>query len=830
MDNRRNKLAAWVGGILVLVTVALYFQVRTHDFVNWDDPDYVTENSMVRAGLTWNGVVWAFSQPHAANWHPFTWISHMADVQLWGMNPAGHHLTNVALHAACSLILFLWLFRATGSVWRSGMVAALFAWHPLHVESVAWVAERKDVLSAAFGLLCLWAYSRCCGGAVAGGQWSVIGSRVERGEGRGARGRKAEGVQDKAVISDQFSVFSRTRRTWYFIALAIFALGLMSKPMLVTWPFVLLLVDLWPLGRWQFEGRKTNWKRLGQLAMEKSPFFLLTAASCMVTVLAQRAGGAVVSVENLPFATRLANAVVSLAAYAGKLIWPTDLSVLYPHPDHLDEGAVLGAAIVILAATLAAGWWGRKRPFLPAGWLWYLGTLVPVLGLMQVGIQAYADRYTYIPSIGFFIAVVWGAASLAPTIAGRRLLAAIAALALAGCLWLTFGQIGYWRDTETLFTQARRATGENALASAVLAQVSVDQKKFEQALGYAEEACRIRPQFVTGHIARGRALLYLGRTADAEAAYGQALELRPDNLEARVGYAMTLAHRGNLEGAIENLKRVATEQPNSIPARSALGMALAAAGRGEEALPHLVFVLEQQPGAAANFNVAAVLVQAGKTAEAKDYYARAQALDPGFSGRLKGEAKDLAAAGQTGPALARYQALAALEPGNADVESELGLLLAGAGKLAEATQHFEAALKLRPDAQACYNLGLACKLQHQPVQALEHFRKAVELRPDWPVALNDLAWLLATAEEPGIRNGTEARRLAEQAADLTGRQQPMLLGTLAAAYAETGDFPKAIQTAEQARDLAMKTGLKQVADRNTELIELYKAGKPVREN
>ena len=402
--------------LLIVLTLAAYWPVRHAGFTNCDDDAYVTENPPVLHGLTGNGVKWAFTTFHASNWHPLTWLSHMADCSLFGENAAGSHLVNVGFHLANTLLLLLLLWRLTGAVWRSGFVAALFALHPLHVESVAWIAERKDVLSTCFGLLTLLAYVRY-----------VEGSKVQ----------------------------SPKSKVWYGLALLCFVLGLMSKPMLVTWPFILLLLDYWPLRRLQLSTGHSKLKTLLFFVREKLAFFGLAAAASAVTFWAQKTGGAVVPLQELPLLNRLANVAVAYVAYLAKAFWPTRLAVLYPFVLDLPVMKVALAVVGLLAATVFSFLAARRAPYVLMGWVWFVGTLVPVIGLVQVGNQAMADRYTYIPLVGVFIVVSWGAVDLTSRWRGQRFaLSAGAAVVLAGCFIGTRLQVGYWRNSLALFSHA----------------------------------------------------------------------------------------------------------------------------------------------------------------------------------------------------------------------------------------------------------------------------------------------------------------------------------------------------------------------------------------
>ena len=379
------KYPVWICLFLVLNTLVVYWPVTGHQFVNYDDTDYVTENSYVQAGLSAKGLAWVWHSDVARNWHPVTMLSHMLDCQLYGLRPGGHHLTSLLLHIANALLLFLLLRNMTGALWRSGVVAALFALHPLHVESVAWVAERKDVLSTFFFLLTLWAYACYSAG------------RAVKSEGRKAK--------PEARSRSFQSPIANRRLRYYWLALAFFALGLMSKPMLVTVPFVLLLLDYWPLRRFALNTKTSKLKTLLPCLREKVPFLLLSAASCVVTFQVQQRGGSVLDVNNLPVAARVANALMSYVRYLGKMLWPEHLAALYLRKVPWPSWQVGLAAMALLAASVTVIRLARRRPYLAVGWFWYVGTLVPVIGLVQVGMQTMADRYTYIPLIGIFIAV-----------------------------------------------------------------------------------------------------------------------------------------------------------------------------------------------------------------------------------------------------------------------------------------------------------------------------------------------------------------------------------------------------------------------------------------
>ena len=457
--------------VLALITLLLYLPVWQHEFIVYDDDLYVTENRMVQRGLTWAGVKWAFTTLHASNWHPLTWLSHMLDWQLFGANAGAHHLVNVLFHTANTVLLFLLIRRMTASVGASAVVAALFAWHPLHIQSVAWIAERKDVLCAFFGLLALHAYLRYA---------------------------------------------SESSRSAYIFSLLFFALGLIAKPMLVTLPCVFLLLDYWPLKRA---------RNFVSLALEKWPFFLLTALSCVVTIIAQRES-AMVDFEHQPFGARLSNALAAYSGYLTKTFAPVKLAIVYPLEPLPWPRVAVSAALMAVISFFA--WRCRAaQPYFIVGWLWFVGMLVPVIGLLQVGLQAMADRYTYLPLVGIFIAVVLGARDLAiRSRLNAKVNAAIATLALLVCAAATLRELSYWRDSEALFSRAVAVTKDNPVARVNLGQALEAEGRNEEALSQYREALRIGPLRAQAHNNIANVLAALGKKDEALQHYHEAL--RPD--------------------------------------------------------------------------------------------------------------------------------------------------------------------------------------------------------------------------------------------------------------------------------------------------------------
>jgi Flp pilus assembly protein TadD len=601
-----------VCGFLLLIVAVVFGQTVQYPFVNFDDNKYISANANVSRGLTTSGIVSAFTQAHNANWIPLTWLSLMVDCQLYDLHAGGYHLTNVLLHAATAMLLFLVLRRMTDRVWPSALVAALFAVHPLRVESVAWVTERKDVLSGLFFMLTLWAY--------------------------------VDYVRHR---------FSLAR---YALLIGLFALGILAKPMLVTLPFVLFLLDYWPLGRLG----EPCWS-CRRLVIEKIPLFVLAAGDCLVTILIQ--DDALVSSEHLPLLWRLGNAAITYVTYLGQFFYPVGLVVVYPRPGLDLPLWQIGAACLVLVTLTTAAFLGRRRcPYLLVGWLWYLGMLVPVIGLLQVGCTSMADRFTYLSQIGPTIALVWGAADLCRSWPYRRwacgVASGLAITLLAGCAWQ---QTSYWRDSETLWNRALDCTTRNSWA-----------------------------------------------------------------------------HYN-------------------------LGVTLMERGRSDEALKH-------------------------------------------------------------------FQETVNIQPRSPDALNNIGIVLGERGRLDEAVAHFRKALGYAPDCVDSHNnLANALKLQGKIAEAVRHWREVVRLQPTNIGAVNRLAWASATAPEASVRNGAEAVTLARWAVMLSHGREPNILRTLAAAYAENGQFPQAVQTAHQALDLAAQRKQQPLAQSLKTQLSCYESGRPFRD-
>jgi Tfp pilus assembly protein PilF len=590
------------------MTFAIYAQVIGHQFITLDDPTYIQENPMVNRGITGAGIAWAFTTFDATNWHPLTWISHMIDCQLFGTNAGRHLLVNALIHVANTLLIFWLLFRTTHARWPSAMVAALFALHPLHVESVAWASERKDTLSTFFGLLSLIAYVRYT---------------------------EAPSIR---------------RYAWVAIT---FALGLLAKPMLVTWPFVMLLLDYWPLDRMSglrsdVKGRKPNisgqparrsvggsrWSVVLGLVVEKIPLFALAAASAMMTLIAQSRGGAVRTLAHEPVTLRLSNALVSYAKYLLLTFWPNDLAVYYPFAG-IAAWQIIGAAFLLIGITALCFFQSRKHSgYLIVGWLWFLGTLVPVIGLVQVGGQIMADRYFYIPSIGLFIALVFGLADIA-----RRwrvapaLSAGIAGAILLVLATLTNAQIQRWRDSFTLFEHTLAVTPPNLRIEYNLGVAFGASDRYDEAAAHFAKALQIDPNFYDGLVLMGVTRAHQGRLPEAIEYFQAAIRSQPDTPKAHVQLAHAWWTQNRDQEALEEMRRALQFAPKDADILADFGLALALAGRVPEAIDQLHEALQLNPNSAeAHSNLGLALLASGKARESIPEFETALRLKPELSG------------------------------------------------------------------------------------------------------------------------------------------------------------------------------------------------------
>ena len=582
---------------LALVTASVYWPVRHFEFTYFDDPLYVAENQHVQGGLTLRGLGWACATFQSANWHPLTWLSHMLDWQLWGNNAGAHHLVNVLFHIANTLLLFCILRRMTTAPWRSAFVAALFAVHPFHVESVAWVAERKDVLSTCFWMLTVWAYIRY----------------VEQ-----------LNAQHPSPLTHRPS-----HRAYYGLTLLFFTLGLMSKPMVVTLPCVLLLLDYWPLGRTRWakpaaitsgpatgEAIETS---LGQLLREKVPLFALAAASCVVTYWAQQSLGAVVSLERVPLGIRLANVLLSYVGYLGKAFWPMGLAYFYPVDKNPSLAAVMIAGVGVAGVTAVVIRRARREPWLATGWFWYLGTLVPVIGLVQVGSQSMADRYTYVPLVGVFMMLCWSVPSkMVQQRAQKTVATAVAAAVLVFYAGLCRVQIGYWKNSETLLRHALQVTKDNWIAQNNLGLFLWRSGRVQEAIEHYEQALQLKPYYAEAHHNLGLALTQAGKLPEAIQHFEQVVRIKPDSAEAHRRLGLALQQAGHLPEAVGQFEQTLRINPDSAETHNDLGNALLQAGKLKNATEQYQQALDTDPDFVAAQNNLAWLLATRAAADGGD--------------------------------------------------------------------------------------------------------------------------------------------------------------------------------------------------------------------
>ena len=740
---QKNKFIPLIYLFLTLTTLMAFVQVGNHGFVKFDDNVYITENRPIQNGITIEGLRWAFTTGYAANWHPLTWISHMLDIQVGGMNPRWHHLTNLLFHIANVLLLFFLLHRMTKALWQSAFVAALFALHPLHVESVAWVAERKDVLSTFFWMLTLIAYCYYA---------------------------------------------ERPRLKSYLAVIAFFALGLMAKPMVVTLPFVLLLLDYWPLERFgkgkpaqairtpainpvSSRKKKGNtakpapkistpkitvelgkpanyefqWALAGPLVLEKIPLFALTALSCAATYIAQSKGGAVAPIEVYSLGIRVANALVSYILYITKMIWPDNLAVLYPHPGLLPFWQVLGALLFLIATTFAVVRTAKRFPYLPVGWLWFAGTLIPVIGIVQVGAQAMADRYTYIPLIGLFIMAAWGI----PEIFKKRryakeILAASSAFCLLVLFILTSTQVGYWRDSITLFDHALNVTENNHSIYNNRGGVNDDLGNHKHAIEDFDRAIQINSKFAPAYNNRGNALDVLGDHIRAIEDFDRAIEIDPGYAEAYSNRGIAYNALGKHIRAIEDLDRAIEIKPSNAKAFNNRGVAFAATGNQEQAIANFNKAVEIDPRyAEAHFNRGIFHQNSGKYRQAIDDY------DKAIENNSVHKVEVLCNRG------AAYDSL---------------------GDRARAIEDYDRAIQINPKHAKTYlNRGKAYGELGDHPRAIQDFNRAIEINPQYANAYYYRGKLHASLgnHEQGLQDlKTAARFGSEDARNFLGNQRP----------------------------------------------------------
>ena len=699
----------WYCVCLALAILALYWPLTRSGFINFDDDQYVTSNAPVRAGLTLESVRWAFTAGHASNWHPVTWLSHMLDCQLFGVNAGAMHLVNVLFHTANSMLLFLLLRRATGQEGRSLCAAALFALHPLHVESVAWISERKDVLSTLFWLLATWYY---------------------------------------------VSYALESRRKGYWLCLFFFALGLMAKPMLVTLPVILLIMDYWPLQRF-------SRAMLRSLLMEKLPFLCLSTASSIVTFLVQKV--AVMNLDELPFSLRVVNAIISYLAYLGKTVWPAKLVIFYPHPITYPAYQVVLSSAGLAFITIMVWRLRYRRPYLIFGWFWYVVTLLPVIGLVQVGSQAMADRYSYVPLIGIFVALIWGVSDCLSYFAWNQPYSVTgASLAFAACAITTHHQLYYWKDSVTLFEHALASTTRNLVA----------------------------------HVNLGAALMGEGKYSEALEHYLAAVKIKADNAKVHYNLGLALASLGRMDEAVRHYRIALLIDPTYTKSLMALADSLLRIGKTSAALAHYQSLLKTKPdNAEVHLIVGNTLISVGDVA-----------------GGIK-----------------HLREVMRIEPKNFDAQLNLASALAIQNKVEEAIASYQKALQLDPNsALAHYQFGAALFDAKRDGEAVRQLREALRLSPNATLTLDKLAWILSTSADASLRNGKEAILLAERACQITQNTNAITLATLSAAYAEDGQFEKAIVVAQRSQTLTDAVKAPKLFEFLKRQIDFYTARRPFR--
>lgn len=680
---------------LALATFAVFSQVLRSEFVNFDDPQYVIENTNIQNIPIWQTIKWAFTSGYAANWHPITWLSHTLDYKLFGLNPAGYHLTNLLLHIANTLLLLAVLNATTSRLWPSVFVAALFALHPLHVESVAWVAERKDVLSTFFTLLTMVAY---------------------------------------------LCYTTQPNARLYSLTLILFTLGLMSKPMLVTLPFVLLLFDYWPLNRLEINNGKQVYRRF----FEKIPFFILSAISSIVTSIVQQ--HAMTDIETFPLRWRTANAVVSYIRYIEKMFVPRKLAVLYPLAGNLPKiWLIVAAVIFLLVVSILIIRFSPRHRYLLVGWLWFIGTLAPVIGLVQVGMQQMADRYTYVPLIGLFILVTWLVADI---FSSRKFFLTIAALVVLTSLSIcTILQVRYWRNSMSLFAHAIAVTNYNYISYNNLGYAYVEKKNFEQAIENYKKAISINRGYADAYSNLGAALAELSRYDEAIDVLTQSLNLKPDNPKAYCNLGIVYNKAGRYADAVESLNKSLKLKPNDTKAYFNLGIVHASADNWLQAIEAYNSALKTAPSnneiygrlAAAHNNLAVLLLDKQKIDEAIGHLRQAIQTDPNYADAYNNLGLAYGKINRLQDEIEAYKQAAKIKPNYVEAYYNLGASYSNLGRYTEAIQAFGQAIKFKPeDSWAHFGLGTAYLKTGNKDAATQQYNILKPLDPDLADKLSQL--------------------------------------------------------------------------------------------
>jgi protein O-mannosyl-transferase len=759
----RRWLAPAICFGLVAITWIVFGRTLGFDFFNYDDSFYVYQNPSISNGLTRAGFVSALTQPLVGNWHPLTSFSLMLDAQFFGLNAGGYHFVNVLLHTVTILLLFFVLRAMTGAVWRSALVAALFAIHPLRAESVIWVSERKDVLSGVFFMLGLGAYYRY------------------------ARKPPALGG--------------------YLMVAAALALGLLSKAMLVTFPFLLLVLDYWPLRRFSFspvtaageaDESPTIAARASWLLLEKIPFLALAVAVSVATIVAQKQ--ALSTAQDWPLHWRVDNALVTIWIYLRQMVWPADLVVFYPHPKGTLSFWLVGASLVALVAVTALVFVSRKKyPYLITGWLWYLGMLVPVIGLMQVGAQAHADRYTYLPQIGIYLAVVWAIADLSARWPERKLILGTAAvLAITSLMALSWRQVGYWSSTVRLWRHTLAVTTDNDVAERGLGTELLRLGQVDEAIAHDRAALRIRPGDANGRTNLANALLQKKEYPEAIKHYREVIGVRPNDSEMHRNLAKALYQSGAVDQAVAEFREALRIRPKDSDAAYSLGNVFLEKGDAKTAIPYFRKAVEANgKNVAGHYNLAIALQRNGDLEEA----------------------------------IAQFRQTLQIDPRNVPAHNNLAITFLKEGKTREAITEWEEALRLQPNnAEMHNNLAVALLDQGRIGEAVREWRETLRLQPDRVGTQTTLAWILATSPESAVRDATRALELAQHAFHAAGDRNLLLFRVLAAAYAENAQFPAAIQTAEEGARRAEAQGQRSIVQLLEGDLALYEQGIPLRDS
>jgi tetratricopeptide (TPR) repeat protein len=677
-----RRTVALICCLLFLSTFALFSPAINHGFVDYDDPGYVTHNLHIQHGFTWPTVRWAFTTGYAANWHPLTWLSHTLDWKLFGDDARGHHADAIFWHSLSAMMAFLLFRRLTGSMWTSAFAAALFAWHPLRVESVAWVSERKDVLSIFFGLLTLWAYAGYAQARQAGRKFSF----------------------------------------YYLIAFFSLAIGLLCKPTLVTIPCLMLVLDYWPLRR--------NGSSIAFLILEKIPFFLLAAISSIVTYHVQKAGGAVVA--TIPITYRLANASVSVIRYLYKFLWPFNLAVCYPYPKAWPPILVAGCVAIILGITGIAIWQRHRRPWILVGWLWYLGTLVPVVGIVQVGLQSIADRYTYLPLLGIELALLWTLRQIrSPSF---QLKLAVAGLVLIACVLRTLNQLSDWRTPRDLYAHALAVTSDNYMAECYLGSVDFGENRFQPARDHFERSIAYKPDYTAAQYRLGLVLDKLGDHQAALAQFHKTLQLDPDDPRALYSLGTDLLDRKQPAAALVDLNRALNDKDDFTNSDNyiAIGMAYVQLQQPQEAINAFEHAIELNPGnTQAHYDYGNLLKSLNRDDDALAQYQEVIRIDPNFEEAYYSAGDLLRKTSHLFDAAIMYTHAIELNNQEAGAFYGLGSVTQDLGHNDAAASYYQQAIRIRPDfGDAQYNLGVLLFNANHPDAALPHLEAAVRAEPN----------------------------------------------------------------------------------------------------